>query len=64
MDEDLGMAIQRALGLNSADCIARGKEFSWDASASQFLNGLVSQELRQDCHLSRRILAKAIFARV
>ncbi|WP_339693809.1 glycosyltransferase family 1 protein [uncultured Parasphingorhabdus sp.] len=64
MDEDLDVAIQRALGLNSTDCIARGKDFSWDASASQFLNGLVSQERRQDYHLSRRILAKAIFARV
>lgn len=64
MDEDLNVAIQRALALDSADCVAHGGKYSWDASASQFLNGLVSQELRLDYHMSRRILAKAIFARV
>lgn len=64
MDEDLNAAIQRALGLKPADCIALGESFSWDVSARQFLDGLVSQERRQDCHMSRRILAKAIFARV
>tara|TARA_R110001606_G_scaffold74190_5_gene171930 strand:+ start:4512 stop:5576 length:1065 start_codon:yes stop_codon:yes gene_type:complete len=64
MDEDLNIAIQRALRLNSSDCIAHGEKYSWDASASQFLNGLVSQDLRLHCHMSRRILAKAIFARV
>lgn len=64
MDEDLNIAIQRALKLNSADCIAHGGKYSWDASARQFLNGLVSQDLCLNCHISRRILAKAIFARV
>lgn len=64
MDDDLNIAIARALKLDSADCIAHGKKYSWDASASQFFDGLVSQDLRPDCHMSRRILAKAIFARV
>ena len=64
MNEDLNVAIQRALTLNSVDCITHGEKFSWDASASQFLNGLVLQELRLEYHMSRRILAKAIFARV
>jgi glycosyltransferase involved in cell wall biosynthesis len=64
MDYDLDLAIQRALLLDSADCVAHGAKYSWDASASQFFDGLVSQDLRLDCHMSRRILAKAIFARV
>ncbi|AMO72075.1 glycosyltransferase family 4 protein [Sphingorhabdus sp. M41] len=64
MDADLNIAIQRALKLDSADCIAQGEKYSWDASATQFLNGLVSQDLHPNCHMSRRILAKAIFARV
>jgi len=64
MDGNLDAAIQRALTLDSADCIAHGQQFSWDASASQFFNGLVSQDLRLHCHMSRRLLAKAIFARV
>jgi len=64
MDDDLDLAIQRALLLDSADCVAHGAKYSWDASASQFFDGLVSQDLRLDCHMSRRILAKAIFARV
>lgn len=64
MDDDLNVAIQRALTLDSADCVDHGKKYSWEASASQFFNGLVSQDRRVDCHMSRRILAKAIFARV
>ena len=64
MHADLDIAIQRALTLDPADCIALGEQYSWDASASQFLDGLVSQDLHPDCHLSRRILTKAIFARV
>lgn len=64
MDEDLNVAIQRALGLNPAECIAHGENFSWEASAHQFLDGLASREGRPDYHMSRRILAKAIFARV
>lgn len=64
MDMDLNAAIQHALKLNPADCIALGALYSWETSANQFLSGLVSQERRLDCHMSRRILAKAIFARV
>lgn len=64
MDADLDMAIQRALTLDPADCIALGQQYSWDASASQFFDGLVEQDLHPHCHLSRRILTKAIFARV
>jgi glycosyltransferase involved in cell wall biosynthesis len=64
MDDNLNAAIQRALTLDSADCIALGRKYSWDASASQFFNGLVSQDRNLQCHMSRRILAKAIFARV
>jgi glycosyltransferase involved in cell wall biosynthesis len=64
MDENLGAAIQRALMLDSADCISLGEKYGWDASASQFLDGLVSQDRRLECHMSRRMLAKAIFAKV
>lgn len=64
MHDDLDIAIQRALRLDPADCIALGEQYSWHASADQFFDGLVSQERRLDCHMSRRILAKAIFARV
>ncbi|WP_373490652.1 glycosyltransferase family 4 protein [Parasphingorhabdus sp.] len=64
MDENLDAAIQRALTLDSADCIAHGRQYSWDASTSQFLNGLASQDLRMHCHVSRRLWAKALFARV
>ncbi len=63
MNANLDEAIVRALTLAPADCVAHGAKYSWDASASQFFNGLVSQDLRLDCHMSRRILAKAIFAR-
>jgi glycosyltransferase involved in cell wall biosynthesis len=64
MDQNLDVAIARALTLDAADCVAHGKKYSWDASASQFLDGLVSQDVHPQCHMSRRILAKAIFARV
>ncbi|WP_417622031.1 glycosyltransferase family 4 protein [Parasphingorhabdus sp.] len=64
MDDDLNVAIQRALKLDSADCVAHGGDYHWDASANQFLAGLVPQQQRLEYHLSRRILAKAIFARV
>ncbi|MEH6790536.1 glycosyltransferase family 4 protein [Parasphingorhabdus sp.] len=64
MDRDLNVAIRQALSLDSADCVALGKEYSWDASASQFFAGLVSQDRHLQCHMSRRFLAKAIFARV
>ena len=64
MDEDLNGAIRQALLLKPVDCIAHGQNYSWDKSARQFLDGLVSQDRGLDVHLSRRILAKAIFARV
>lgn len=64
MHDDLNIAIRRALALDPADCVALGARYSWDASAEQFLDGLVAQERRPECHMSRRILAKAIFARV
>ncbi|ASK87239.1 glycosyltransferase family 4 protein [Sphingorhabdus sp. SMR4y] len=64
MNDDLDVAIARALALDPADCIALGAQFSWEASASQFVSGLVIQDPRLDCHMSRRMLAKAIFARV
>ncbi|MEO9601202.1 glycosyltransferase family 1 protein [Parasphingorhabdus sp.] len=64
MDRDLNVAIKCALRLNPADCTAHGESYSWEASANQFLNGLVPQALRLDYHLSRRMLAKAVFARV
>lgn len=64
MHDDLNLAIRNALALDPVDCIALGARYSWDASASQFVSGLVSQDQRVDCHMSRRILAKAIFARV
>ncbi len=40
MDEDLGRAIAGALTLQRADCAARGRTFSWAASAEQFLAAL------------------------
>ncbi|ATW04403.1 glycosyltransferase family 1 protein [Sphingorhabdus sp. YGSMI21] len=64
MDDDLDVAIRRALASDPADCIALGARYNWDASASQFLGGLVLQDRRPGWHMSRRILAKAIFARV
>lgn len=63
MDQNLDIAIQRALTLDAADCIAHGVTYSWDASTSQFFDGLAAQDVRLQCHVSRRILAKAIFAR-
>ncbi|MDZ7588950.1 MAG: glycosyltransferase family 1 protein [Parasphingorhabdus sp.] len=44
MDEDLDIAIDRALGLHPADCIALAKSYSWEASARQFLDALVPIE--------------------
>ena len=63
MNANLDEAIKRALALVPADCVAHGAKYSWDASASQFFNGLVSQDRHLECHMSRRFLAKAIFAR-
>jgi len=64
MDEDLDVAIRRALALRPGDCIAHSEKYSWEASAGQFLGGLASQPLHRDGHKPRRMLAKAIFARV
>jgi len=64
MDECLDRAIEHALTLDPADCIALGEQYSWEASANQFFAGLVSQDRHPGCHMSRRFLAKAIFARV
>ena len=41
MDAVLETAITRALTLSRADCLARGRSFSWQASAAQFLDALV-----------------------
>lgn len=40
MDWDLSAAIQRALALDPADCLMRGRSFTWERSADQFLAGL------------------------
>ncbi|PHR16477.1 MAG: alpha-mannosyltransferase [Sphingopyxis sp.] len=64
MAANLNDAIQRALTLDPGACVAHGRTYSWDASASQFFSGLVVQDLRPHGHMSRRFLAKALFARV
>ncbi|NIJ08682.1 glycosyltransferase involved in cell wall biosynthesis [Sphingomonas vulcanisoli] len=40
LDQDLGVAIDRALAAQRRDCIAEGRRYSWDASTDQFLAGL------------------------
>jgi len=40
LDDDLGRAIDRALGLGRAACAAEGARYSWDACIEQFLTGL------------------------
>ncbi|WP_444885858.1 glycosyltransferase family 4 protein [Microbulbifer sp. PSTR4-B] len=42
MDEDLGVAIQKALTFKSEDCIARARTFCWDLATEDFLENLVS----------------------
>ncbi|HWK40985.1 MAG TPA: glycosyltransferase family 1 protein [Croceibacterium sp.] len=42
MDESLERAIAGALALERNDCLARGRSFSWEASADQFLAALTS----------------------
>tara|TARA_R110000772_G_scaffold68653_16_gene152065 strand:- start:1823 stop:2887 length:1065 start_codon:yes stop_codon:yes gene_type:complete len=64
MAEDLNRAIAEAQYLRSKDCLKRAAHFNWTASARQFLNGLVPMEPDRTVHLSRRFIAKAIFARV
>ncbi len=64
MDDDLNLAISAAQHLHSEDCIKRAAHFNWGESARQFLDGLVPMEPDRTVHLSRRFIAKAIFARV
>lgn len=40
LDDDLGKAVQRAIGIPAAVCRARAEAFSWDHSAQQFLGNL------------------------
>ena len=40
MCEDLDRAIAAALHLNRKKCMAHGRDFTWDVSARQFLEGL------------------------
>lgn len=41
MDENLDLAITRALALDREACLAHGRGFTWEASARQFLDALV-----------------------
>jgi glycosyltransferase involved in cell wall biosynthesis len=43
MDRDLSTAISRALTLDRENCLRRGRTFSWDRSADQFLAALVPE---------------------
>jgi glycosyltransferase involved in cell wall biosynthesis len=40
MDEDLGVAIRKALTAQPAACAAEGRRYSWDACTDQFVAGL------------------------
>jgi len=44
MDEDLALAIRRALRLERDDCLALGRSYTWEASAGQFLSALACLE--------------------
>ena len=46
VDEDLGVAIRRALTLRRSDASAHAQNFTWAASARQFLDGLVPATVR------------------
>lgn len=63
MAEDLGRAIADAQHLSKEHCVKRAAHFDWAASASQFLDGLVPIEPDRTVSLSRRFIAKAIFAK-
>lgn len=63
MADDLGRAIAAAQHLPKEHCLKRAAHFNWTASASQFLEGLVPIEPDRTVYLSRRFIAKAIFAR-
>lgn len=41
LSQDLDRAIAAALFCQPGDCVARGRDFSWDAACDQFLAGLV-----------------------
>ncbi|RYE71728.1 MAG: glycosyltransferase, partial [Oxalobacteraceae bacterium] len=43
---DLGVAVRRALLLDRADASAHAQKFTWEASARQFLDGLVPATAR------------------
>jgi glycosyltransferase involved in cell wall biosynthesis len=43
MDSDLSAAIARALDLDRDQCVRRGRSFSWERSADQFLSALVPE---------------------
>lgn len=64
MYDDLSQAIASALKLNSQDCIKRAREFTWENSAQQFLDGLYPVQSQPLPHLSRAFVSKAILARV
>lgn len=40
LNEDLAVAIRRALMIDRAACVLEGKRYSWDACSMQFLEGL------------------------
>lgn len=41
LDEDLGAAVRRALGIARSDAVARAGDFTWEAAADQFARRLV-----------------------
>ncbi|WP_226648506.1 glycosyltransferase family 4 protein [Microbulbifer variabilis] len=47
MDEDLEVAVQRALSFKSEDCIARAKTFCWDLATEDFISNLVPVNMEQ-----------------
>lgn len=63
MADDLELAISKALQLDPQSCVTLAKQYSWEASARQFLEGLVPVDPRPATHLSRRFLAKVLLAR-
>ncbi|MEH6755964.1 MAG: glycosyltransferase family 1 protein [Parasphingorhabdus sp.] len=64
MSKNLNHAIAVAQYLQPSDCLKRASHFNWTASARQFLDGLARIEPDQTAYMSRRFIAKAIFARV
>jgi len=64
MRSDLGSAIESALKLQADACLARARQFDWETSARQFLEGLTPIQTSQRLHLSRKIIANAVLERV